>query len=112
MTFKPSVWKPIAIVVSAVNLVGVGFAAGAAEPWHAGIHAALALGFGLWAQRLRERSGPAADLLDDRDRLDALEGEVGTIRRELTETQERLDFAERVLAQGRETRRVGPDGEA
>jgi hypothetical protein len=30
------------------------------------------------------------------------------LRDELTETQERLDFAERVLAQGQETRRVGP----
>ena len=107
MTFKPAVWKPVAIVVSAVNLVGVGLAAGAAEPWHAGIHAALALGFGLWAQRLRE--APAAQPIGDRDRLDALEGEVGELRRELTETQERLDFAERVLAQGRETRRVGPE---
>jgi hypothetical protein len=107
MTFKPAVWKPIAVVVSAVNLVGVGFAAGAAEPWHAGIHAALALGFGLWAQRLQ--GAPAAQPIGDRDRLDSLEGEVGELRRELTETQERLDFAERVLAQGRETRRVGPE---
>jgi hypothetical protein len=108
MTFKPAVWKPIAIVVSAANLVAVGFAAGAAEPWHAGVHAALALGFGLWAQRLR--GGPAPDAAEDRERLDALEGEVGSLRRELTETQERLDFAERVLAQGREPRRVGPEG--
>jgi hypothetical protein len=107
MTFKPAVWKPVAIVVSAVNLVGVGLAAGAAEPWHAGIHAALALGFGLWAQRLR--GAPAAEPIGYRDRLEALEGEVGELRRELTEAQERLDFTERVLAQGRETRRVGPE---
>jgi hypothetical protein len=32
---------------------------------------------------------------------------VSDQRRELTETQERLDFAERLLAQGRETHRVG-----
>ena len=41
--------------------------------------------------------------------LEVLEGEVSTMRRELNETQERLDFAERLLAQGSESRRVGPD---
>jgi hypothetical protein len=40
--------------------------------------------------------------------LQALDEEMGTLRREMTETQERLDFAERMLAQGPETRRVGP----
>lgn len=30
MTFKSPIWQPIAILLSAVNLVGVGFAAGAA----------------------------------------------------------------------------------
>lgn len=42
--------------------------------------------------------------------LEALEGEVGRLRQELSETQERLDFAERVLAQGREAGRLGPHG--
>jgi hypothetical protein len=40
--------------------------------------------------------------------LQALDEEVGTLRREMIEAQERLDFAERMLAQGPETRRVGP----
>jgi len=40
--------------------------------------------------------------------LQALDQEVETLRREMTETQERLDFAERLLAQGSETRRVEP----
>jgi len=49
----------------------------------------------------------------DRDaRLEALEAEMGSIRGELTETQERLDFAERLLAQPRgelaETRPIRP----
>src|SRR2546425_8706094 len=52
MTFKPAIWYPITVVLSAFNLVAVGFTA--AEPWHAATHAALALGFGLWAQRLRQ----------------------------------------------------------
>jgi hypothetical protein len=40
--------------------------------------------------------------------LQALDQELGTLRQEMVETQERLDFAERMLAHGPETRRVGP----
>jgi hypothetical protein len=40
--------------------------------------------------------------------LRALDQEVGTLRQEMLETQERLDFAERLLAKGPETRRVEP----
>jgi hypothetical protein len=104
MTFKPAIWYPIAVALSAINLAGVGFAAGQAEPWHATIHAALALAFGLWARRLRQ--GPGGS--EVQARLEALEAEVSKLQQELSETQERLDFAERVLAQGPEARRVGP----
>lgn len=105
MTFKPAIWQPIAVVLSVINLAAVGFAIGAAEPWHAGVHAALGLAFGLWAQRLR--LGPGGSELQPR--LEALEFEVSDLRRELSETQERLDFAERVLAQAQESRRLGPE---
>ncbi|HEY7635593.1 MAG TPA: hypothetical protein VH763_08620 [Gemmatimonadales bacterium] len=108
MTFKSPIWQPIAVVLSAVNLVGVGFAAGAAETWHASIHAALALGFGLWAQRLRQ-AAPGTSRIEGQERFEALEGEMSELRRELSEAMERLDFTERVLAQGQESRRVGPD---
>jgi hypothetical protein len=110
MTFKPGTWYPIAIALSVINLVGAGFAVGQAEPWHATIHAALGLAFGLWAQRLRQGSGGS----ELQARVEALEAEVGELgglgdlRQELSEMQERLDFAERLLAQGPETRRVGP----
>ena len=40
--------------------------------------------------------------------LQALDQEVGTLRQEMVETQERLDFAERLLAEGPKTRRVEP----
>ncbi|MGH7426787.1 MAG: hypothetical protein ACREJ4_00190 [Candidatus Methylomirabilaceae bacterium] len=107
MTFKPAIWHPIAVVLSVINLVGLGFAAGSAEPWHAAVHAALALAFGLWAQRLRP--GPGGSELPARlEALEALEAEVSKLRQELNETQERLDFVERRLAQGPEGRRVGP----
>jgi hypothetical protein len=110
MNFKPAIWYPIAFVLSAVNLVAAGFAAGEPEPWHVGAHAALALVFGLWAQRLRQ-SRRATELqapLEVLEALDAVETEVSKLRQELSETQERLDFTERMLAQGSEARRVGP----
>jgi hypothetical protein len=105
MTFKPAIWYPIAVVLSGINLVGAGFAIAKGEPSHATIHVALALAFGLWAQRLRQGSGGT----EVQARFEALEGEVSNLRHELSETQERLDFAERVLAQGPEARRVGPE---
>ncbi len=38
------------------------------------------------------------------ERLEALEQEVGSLRQELSETHERLDFTERLLAQHRSDR--------
>jgi hypothetical protein len=107
MTFKPAIWYPIAVLLSVVNLAAVGFTAGPAQPVHATAHAALALAFGVWALRLRQgpRDGPRENELPAR--LEAIEVEVSELRRELGETQERLDFAERLLAQGAEARRVG-----
>ena len=108
MTFKPAIWYPIAVVLSVINLVGAGFAVGQAQPLHATVHVALALAFGLWAQRLRQGLG-GSELqapLEVLEALEALEAEVSKLRQELSETQERLDFAERLLAQGSETRRV------
>ncbi len=104
MTFKPAVWYPIAVALSVINVVAVWFAAQPAEPLHATIHAGLAVVFGVWAQRLRRR--PAAREL--RAGLEALEIELGTMRQELSEAQDRLDFAERLLAQGRDPRHVEP----
>ena len=42
-------------------------------------------------------------------RLEALENEVGALRQELGETQERLDFTERLLAQDRGVNRISPE---
>lgn len=46
MTFRASVWRLIAIGLSAINLVGIGLAAASGEPWHATVHAVLAVAFG------------------------------------------------------------------
>ena len=43
-------------------------------------------------------------------RLEALEHSVQDVHHELAETQERLDFAERLLSQAREERRIGGEG--
>jgi hypothetical protein len=105
MTFKPAIWRPIAVVLSGLNVVAVGFAAAAAEPLHAATHGALALAFGLWAQRMR----PGAAMGTDGEmeaRVEALELEVSSLRQELAEAHERLDFAERLLAQVSEARRL------
>ena len=96
MRFKPAIWLPIAAVLSVVNLAAVWFAAQPAEPWHATGHAGLAVAFGLWAYRLRQR-GQQGELEAG---IEPLEIEVDRLRQELIEMQERLDFAERVLAQG------------
>jgi hypothetical protein len=110
MSFKPAIWYPIAVVLSVINLVAVGFAAGESRPWHAAIHAALALAFGLWAQRLRQGPGESElqAPLEELEALEALEAEVSKLRQELSETQERMDFTERLLARGPESRRVDP----
>ena len=105
MIFKPRTWQVIALVLAAVNLVAAGFAASASEGRHAVTHIVLGGAFGLWAWWLRRGPGPAAP----RPELDALQAEVSSLRRELTETQERLDFAERMLAQRPQQRQVGPD---
>jgi hypothetical protein len=110
MRFKPALWQPIAIALGALNLVAVGYAAGAGEGLHAGVHAGLAVAFGLWAQRMRLRAGAGSEPVEDtQTRLDALEAEVGILRGELGEAQERLDFTERVLAQEQVARQVRPD---
>jgi hypothetical protein len=105
VTFKPAIWFPIAVVLSAVNVAAVWFAAQPGEAGHATIHAGLALGFGLWAQRLR-RGAP--QLVADA-RLEELAVELDQQRLELSEAQERLDFAERVMAQRAEVRPGEPE---
>jgi len=108
---KRESWYPIAVGLTAINLVGVGFAVGPGEPWHAAIHAALALVCGLWAQRLRqgrggsELEGRLEGLEAEVSRLEALEADVNKLRHELSEAQERLDFAERLLARGPDARK-------
>jgi len=50
---------------------------------------------------------PASPSADVTARLQALERTVQDVQQELAETQERLDFAERLLSKAREERRIG-----
>lgn len=108
MTFKPKIWYPIASILSAVNLGAVWFAAAPGEPLHATGHAVLAVAFAMWAQRLKGRLRPEALSGEHQVGTDTLALDVDDLRQALAETQERLDFAERVLAQGDKVRRDPP----
>jgi hypothetical protein len=52
-------------------------------------------------------SAPGAGAADVVARLESLEHTVNLLQQDLSETQDRLDFAERVLSQAREERRLG-----
>lgn len=54
--------------------------------------------------RATRREPPSADVTG---RLEALETGVQGLQQELAETQERLDFAERLLSKARDERRIG-----
>ena len=104
MWFKSRAWIPVAWLLSLTNLVAVWFAARPAEPWHATIHALLAAGFALGAQRLMARrrlatSDDFQQVLDDNERLQQT---VEGMQPRMQELEERVDFAERLLATHRE----------
>jgi uncharacterized protein HemX len=108
MALNPKIWFPIAVGATALNLVFAAFYTGT----HAGMHAALAVGFGLWAERLRQRAASGTQQVEAgstqqlQEGFEALEAEVARLRQELSETQERMDFVERVLAQNQEAGRL------
>jgi hypothetical protein len=110
---KPTTKFQILFWLSALNLIALGYAL--PNVLHAAGHGLLALGFGLWAKRVRpsrsldgESAAPEAVEGDSESRFENLDADVHELRRQLSETQERLDFAERLLMKEREARRVEP----
>lgn len=108
MTLKRTIWFRIAVVLAGANLIGIGFAAATAEVMHATVHGVLALGFGIWALRLRQSPG-GSDIAQMKEEMEqqanALQDAQFTLSnqtRELAELQERVDFAERMLIKARE----------
>lgn len=114
MRFKPSFWFPIAAVACGINVVWTLIVArsGPMAAPHAVGHALAALAFGLWASTLRNQlrfeQQPAARA-ELPEHLEELESEMVDLRHQLIETQERLDFTERMLAQRLEADRVQPE---
>ena len=106
MQFKPTIWYPIAVALSVINVGAIAFTAGPAQPLHAASHGALAVAFGWWAYRLRQRRGASEpqERFELVDEVEALDAEVNKLRLEVSELHERLDFAERLLAQRPEPR--------
>src|SRR5687768_8695712 len=105
MTCSPRLWA-IAVALSVINLVAAGFAVGQAEPGHAAIHAGAALAFGLWAGGLRRgrrisKFDEGRLELDDESR--ARLAVVDQLETRVSELENRLDFTERLLAQGQES---------
>ena len=113
MTFKSALWRPIALAATGINLVGLGWAVAAAEPWHAAAHAALALAFGVWAQRLRRGPGVPGlarvqqEMEEQAAALEDARTALATQASQIAELEERLDFAERLLAQARDRPPLG-----
>ena len=66
---------------------------------------ALAIGF-VAILKMPRRAFGARSNPDLGSRVEVLEQEVGSLRKELSEAQERLDFAERLLTRVEEARRV------
>ena len=109
--FKHRAWIPIAWLLSLGNLGAVWFAARPAEPWHATIHALLAVLFGVGAQRLMARQRPslrARTAIGD-DPETRLEQAIDAIAVELERVGEGQRFVTKLLAErGLELDRAAP----
>jgi hypothetical protein len=97
--FKHRAWVPVAWLLSLVNLGAVWSAAQSAESAHATLHALLAVSFALGAQRLmaRRRADPESEQLQQT---------IDGMQAHLRELEERVDFAERLLAKHRDSDRL------
>ena len=112
MWFKHRAWIPVAWLVSLGNLISVWLPAPVA-PWHAATHAVLAVLCGLGAQRLAARPDSRGRQLESGEHqiLEDLQtglGDLDELRQRVGELEERVDFAERLLAQQRDGQRLGP----
>lgn len=109
--FKHRAWIPVAWLLSLGNLGAVWFAARPAEPWHATIHALLAVLFGVGAQRLMARQRPSlrAQTAIGDDPETRLEQAIDAIAVELERVGEGQRFVAKLLAErGLELDRASP----
>ena len=98
MWFKHRAWIPVTWLLSAANLGAVWFAARPAEPWHATIHALLAVVLAVGAQRLSaRRSSLRAQAAIEDDREQHLEQAIDAIAVELERVGEGQRFVAKML---------------
>jgi hypothetical protein len=97
MWFKHRAWIPIAWLLSLLNLGAVWFAAQPAEPWHATIHALLAVLFAVGAQRLMARQRPSA--ATEASRADGLQQSLDVIALEVERISESQRFVTKLLTE-------------
>lgn len=110
MWFKHRAWIPVAWGLSVVNVAAVWFAARPGEPTHAALHALLAVGCALGARHLTARQrvdAPSEQLLQTLEQNERLQQTTDDMHARVLELEERVDFAERLLAQHRDAERLG-----
>ena len=106
--------RRIALALSVVNIAGAGFAIASSEPWHAGAHISLALVFAFAATRLKagaagnDVAGLRQQLDDQAAAIEDAQAKLALQSTQLAELHERVDFAERMLAQARDRTKLGP----
>jgi hypothetical protein len=108
VNFNSPSWRPVAAALIAINVGGVAWAASMAEPMHALAHVVLAVAFTAWAQRLRLPRRPAVEETIREPRLELLEAEVSHLQGELSETLQRLEFAEKMMSERIEAKHSNP----
>jgi hypothetical protein len=112
MWFKHRAWIPVAWVLSVGNLFGALFAMRMTPvaPWHPALHLALAVGFAVGARHLmaRRRAGTLDEQLQQTlDQNEQLQQTLDAVQQRVYELEERVDFAERLLATQRDADRLG-----
>ena len=96
MWFKHRAWIPIAWLLSLLNLGAVWFAAQPAEPWHATVHALLAVLFAVGARHLMARTASAPI---DASRVDRLQQGVDVIALEVERISEGQRYVTKLLTE-------------
>jgi hypothetical protein len=101
MWFKHRAWIPIAWGLSVLNVASIWFAAAPGEPWHATVHGALAVLFGVGAERLmaRRRTPRGGDFRVGEERMQHLESAIDAIAVELERIGEGQRFVTKLLAE-------------
>ncbi|MGQ0814020.1 MAG: hypothetical protein ACT4O1_06095 [Gemmatimonadota bacterium] len=97
MNIKRAVWFPIAVGLIVINAAGAVYALVMSETMHAYVHGAILVGSVLWARYLRHEP-PRRDERQDH-KVEMLEADLSDLERQLSETQQRLDFADQLLKQ-------------